>query len=831
MVDSDTPKTVPAKGSLDSQFLIVGEAPAAKEMQLGVPFVGPSGQVLDAALAQYPMGSYPDPMITNVIKYRLNVDKDPGLLQKLVQDNREAFLAEVREHPRRIILALGNVALWALTGDYSLKITKQRGHLIPSEFASIGIIAATHPAYLLRGNGSFRQFKSDVAYAISIAKGGSPHPYTPPLYRALTTKAEIDQLIRYAKTLPEGTIGASDLETTGFSHRMNRILSGGITFDGKVVYDFWGIKTGIPVDWNMLPYIKELYELPNIRYAWHNGKFDVKFLQTLGINARVDDDTMLMSYALDETRGIHDLEQVASDWLGSPTWKNILDQHKQKNQSYDVIPPAILEKYMAFDIANTWNLVPVMRPLIELDKGSNRLYHKTLIPASEYLADVETNGIFIDTAKVSQNVEVVGGPAAIYKAQILDYANKRSPGRYTDKLCNSPLQLAELLFDDIGLKTPERSTGDAVLDKLGTHVVVDLLRKYRKVHKQLSTYVKPYFPMVVDPVKGQDSGEVQDDGRVHCTFLIHGTATGRLSSRSPNLQNIPRDPLIKGQFIAPPGRVFIEPDLNQAELRSLACLSGDEALCAIYTDVNSKGLHEEVRKEIYGMPSDWTEAELLKYMKKWYVTDENRFNPQTGDDRILDEQKMKAKNVNFGIVYGITPFGLADQTGETPQEAKRMLDAWSKKFPQAWKFIQACRMAPLHGKNLVTVFGHKKRFQIVTEATLTEIQNEAANFPHQSMASTIVLHAGIRTFKKLREYDSFFVNTVHDSLIIEAPADPVIVHKVAELVKNEMSQVPVDWGVTRIPFLADAKFGTRWGSLGKQKGFYKEMGWDMPIAA
>jgi len=293
------------------------------------------------------------------------------------------------------------------------------------------------------------------------------------------------------------------------------------------------------------------------------------------------------------------------------------------------------------------------------------------------------------------------------------------------------------------------------------------------------------------------------------------------------MQNIPRDPVIKGQFVAPPGRMLIEVDLNQAELRSLACLSGDPALCDIYLNPKGKGLHEVVRAEIYGHPSEWDEKTLQKYMDKWFLTVESRFNKETGEDRILKEQKMRAKNVNFGIIYGITKHGLAEQTEDSPDEAQEMLDAWARKFPVAWKFIQLCRNAPLHGKNIVTAFGHKKRFGIVTGATLIGIQNEAANFPHQSTAAQITLHGGIRTYEQLREYDSYFVNTVHDSNIIECPLDPVVADKVSLIVKQEMEQVPIDWGITTIPFVAEREFGTRWGSLTSKEEFWKAQGWSM----
>jgi DNA polymerase-1 len=250
-------------------------------------------------------------------------------------------------------------------------------------------------------------------------------------------------------------------------------------------------------------------------------------------------------------------------------------------------------------------------------------------------------------------------------------------------------------------------------------------------------------------------------------------------------------------------------------------LSGDEALCAVYSDPKSKGLHEELRIELYGMPSDWSPGDVDKYQRKWYIREEALPPNVTVKDRIKEEQKMRCKNVNFGIVYGITAFGLAEQIDDTPQEAARMLAGWAAKFPGAWKFIQLCRNAPVFGKNIVTVFGHKKRFQLVSGERLIDMQNEAANFPHQSTASTVTLHAGMRVQKRLKsEFGIDIVNTVHDSIILECPIDRDVIEHGSMLMKREMEKVPVDYGITRIPFQADRKIGMRWGTMGSLEDFY-----------
>lgn len=811
------PRIVPPRGPEDSPFVIVGEAPGKEEIKKGMPFIGPSGQVLSEALKQLP---HPEPYILNVVPHMIQGEKSPEMLQELVSKYQAQVLELVRKHPRKIVLALGNVALWALTNDFDHKITKVRGKLLKSDLSERGIVPTTHPAFLLRGNGSFRQFKIDVGYAMDLAAGGKVREFVPPTWELLDTVEKVKWFVEQVKQ-HEGLV-SGDLETGGFSHRLDKVLMGGFTLDGKHVYVIPGkkreyIKAGIP---DLFPYLAEMWDVDSeqVRFNWHNGKFDIKFFHhQYNQAARVDDDTMLMSYALDETRGVHDLETVAADWLHSPDWKGILDSHKKKNESYDVIPEPVLVKYMAYDIANTHNLPSILRPLIEADSKSSLLYYKTLIPGSKYLTEIEKAGMLVDTERVESNAAKYEKDAKVYEEELERIARDAGMHPTTQTITkggkkvkvvaainvNSPLQLKELFFEVLQIPSKDKSTNEKVLKSLPDHPAVVALRKYRKINKGLTTYVLPA------------TEHIQDDGRVHQTYLLHGTATGRLACNNPNLQNIPREPLLRGQFIPKPGYCFIEVDLNQAELRSLAILSGDPELCRIYTDPNSVGLHEEVRAELYGYPKDWSEQQIQAYMQKWYTDT---------IERIVEEQKMRAKNVNFGIVYGITPFGLAEQIEDTPQEAGRMLAGWAKKFNVAWNFIQLCRNAPINGKNIVTCFGHKKRFEIVTPETIMAIQNEAANFPHQSTASTITLHGGMRIQDTLRkEYDTNIVNTVHDSILMEVPLVKDVIEAVTNLAINELEQVPRDWGLTRIPFKAEAKGGMRWGELKGLNKFYAEV--------
>ncbi|MEE8598504.1 MAG: DNA polymerase, partial [Dehalococcoidales bacterium] len=236
-------------------------------------------------------------------------------------------------------------------------------------------------------------------------------------------------------------------------------------------------------------------------------------------------------------------------------------------------------------------------------------------------------------------------------------------------------------------------------------------------------------------------------------------------------------------------------------LCSLAALSGDPTLVEIY---NTGGdIHTDLANELF---PGWDE----------------RHNGNDILKAIAKEQRVKCKNVNFGITYGITEFGLQGEIGGPISESRDMLAGWFAKYPVAGEFIEKCRGAPARNQIMTTCFGRKKRVGLVSRQNLRFLQNEAANFPHQSIASDINLHAAIRTWRELLSWGVRIVNLIHDSLLLEVPLvgdhGNHLRERVIQLVAREMRQVPIDWGITRVPFTADAEYGHRWGSLTEYKG-------------
>lgn len=781
-------------GPVDAKLVIVGESPNIQDVTKNIPFGGPSGDLLRQHI---PEDLFSNALLLNAIACMpprtKKEKKDPKAVQKAAMCCQKRLHEEIALHPRELVIAFGGAALNSVTGDFNLKITSQRGKVFTSPLASKGVVAAFHPAFLLRGGGSLPQWREDVEYALSLFTGNKykADTWVEPKEWPLLAEENYEQFLQEAF---EAIECGADIETAGFDHIRDAILCLGVCFEPSKVWI-------ITPDW--FHRIKHIFADQNLKWIWHNGKFDVKFLRVQhDIEARVDEDTMLMSYSLDETKGIHDLDQVGMDRLKAPNHKHMLDQYlPNKKTSYAVIPKPVLYKYLAFDTSKTLQIKRSIRPLVAKPspKGENlpaleKQYTKSLIPGSEYLSRIEMNGMLVDTVQRDAN-------NAWYEEQIesaIDEINEIARSIIGKNINpGSWQQVQELLYDGLKLtikgKRPTSTDEDTLLE-LPRHPAVMALLNHRKLAKGHGTYVKPLYELI------------SAEGRIHPTFLLHGTVTGRLASRNPNVQNIPRDPKLRGQFIAPQGKILLEADLNQAELRSLACLSGDPELIRIYTTPGAS-LHDLVRGDLYGFIENWTQAEREEFGLQF------KLEPWQFDKLIYAEQKMRAKALNFGIIYGREAFSIAEEFGIAPSEGQRMLDAWFTRFSTAKKFIDQMRDAPAKGQTITTAFGYKKRFGVVSRERLKAMQNEASNFPHQNVASIITLQAGIELEPWLRSKGVLIINTVHDSILMECPNDKVLIDEVETRVVKTLERVPIDWGITRVPFKADVKRGTRWGSL------------------
>lgn len=795
---------VGASGNIDAPLLFMGESPGQREVATGIPFSGPSGELL--------WGRFPDGYRAKC--YVLNAmecfpggreKKDMGKLVKAVKCCRDHILAKVEYRKRKLIVALGNAALWSLTGNFELKITQERGRLIPSALAEYGILPVVHPAGVMSGSGSFRQFEQDLLYAYELVERVRVSVRSPimPEIKVHDTPEKVRKL---AYDLGKRPLVAADTETTGLNPYSDDILDVGLCCDPH--------RTDI-VPGHLVSELKPLLESRKTRFVWHNGLFDVQFYWRVGINARTDEDSLLLSYCLDENGGVHDLETVAGDLINAPDYKYLVKPYlPNKNTSWAVIPKEVLYKYrLGPDASFTLQCFDILRKRVQSDSNLDKLYTKTLIPYSELISRISLNGIKVDVEQVHRNGrKYVGDFEGFLKDREIDFT--REDGLVQQALRKfhqiagyevnpwSPQQVAWLLYDKLGFRQIHgRSTDKKVLKLFGNHPVIEGLANCRGYRKFFSTYV----------VNALDC--MDDDGRVRGNFKLHGTPTGRLSCKDYALQTVPRLPDIRSMLCADEGKILIELDLNQAELRSLADLSGDEYLCDLYNSTG-RSLHNEMSEFLF---PGWDERIKSKDDAiKW----------------IAAEEKMRAKAVNFGIPYGREAPSIAEEFKVTVPEAQSWIDGWFRRAPGAHEFIMKCRRAARNGKTITTTFGNKKRHPIVTRDNVKDLMNQASNFPHQCIASHINGHIGMsielepeyypnsvatKGEKLLKELGAKIVNLVHDCNLIEVPDVKEIREEVKRIAKAEAPLVAKRWGLRRVPFISEAKVGTHWGRLIEEK--------------
>jgi uracil-DNA glycosylase family 4 len=835
---------VPGKGPEDSPFVIVGESPGTNELRVGAPFVGESGKLLDSVLQETGLNSLGiEPYVVNALSCYPPPRAKEGtmdLMKRATEACRGRLHEQLSAHPRKVILCLGAAASWSVTGDFGIKITQARGRVLPSPLASEGVVLAVHPAFLMRQGGGLHFWKKDLACAVNLLKGERPERWTEPTWSLIQTPSQLAEL---TERCWDSDYVTSDLETDQLHwfpnpsppdpNERGRILCEGITTgEGNHVWI-------IPEDffYKQLPAIRRLHSKG--QWAFHNSLFDVTWMRApqhkIPVKAGID--TMLMSYARNENRGFHDLDQVAQACIGAPPHKGMLEKYfPYKGASYRYVPPEILYRYNAIDLSKQHQIYPVLRQELDADPDSARLYDNLLIPAVEELVWMKLHGVKANIERVRENEGVLQRELDHLDGEINKYSKVHIGA---DINVASPPQLYSLLrkmeLTIPGIKSTDEDT-IIKCQRRYDHPIFNLILNRRELAKAKGTYVTNLLQKKRGKKIFPGCGHIKPDGCVYPDFALHRTTTGRLAGADPNFLNQPRGPRIRGQYGARPGKVFVEVDENQAELRSLACMSGDAILLDIYTK-NEISIHDVTTAAFYGSLEDMRHNQqilekAILQLQYYGDTEDHPWKCNNCSDIVLantrhrcpesvyKEAKMRGKAVNFGIVYGREAHSLAMEFNISVYEAQRWIDTWLGTYPDAARFIKWCRERPSHRRDLITVFGRKKRHGVVSRERLKGIQNEAANFPHQSTASDIMLEAVIQCGPILRNtHKAFCWNEVYDAVYFEIDAgNETNLAQSIELVQRTVVAIPPKYGLTRVPFLADAKVGFDWGHMKDWKG-------------
>ncbi|MDG6371241.1 DNA polymerase I [Glaesserella parasuis] len=522
-----------------------------------------------------------------------------------------------------------------------------------------------------------------------------------------------------------------------------------------------------------LAQLKPILENPNIRKVGQNIKYDLTIFARNGIELQgVAFDTMLQSYTLDST-GRHNMDNLAERYLGHQTIPFEELAGKGKHQlTFDQIELNKATEYAGEDAEITMKLHQLLWSELQKTPELVKLFEQIEMPLVSVLSRVERNGVLIDPAKLlAHSVEIE------QRLKELETLVHQEAGEVFNLA--STKQLQEILFNKLGLpilkKTPKGapSTNEEVLEELAQmgHQVPVLLMEHRGLSKLKSTYTDK-LPQMINA----------QTGRVHTSYHQAVTATGRLSSSDPNLQNIPirneQGRRIRQAFIARDGYVILAADYSQIELRIMAHLANDANMIKAFAE--GKDIHRSTAAEIFGVPLE----------------------------AVTSEQRRSAKAINFGLIYGMSEFGLANQLGISRTDAKKYMELYFQRYPAVQQFMLDIREKAAEKGYVETLFG--RRLYLPEINSSNQMRRKAAervaiNAPMQGTAADIIKVAMIGIDQAVRNCEDIaMIMQVHDELVFEVKADRV--EHYTPLIKAEMEKAIE----LKVPLIAEVGVGGNW---------------------
>ena len=550
----------------------------------------------------------------------------------------------------------------------------------------------------------------------------------------------------------------------------NEILAMAITVDG---IDQHYIDTRNFEDNDKLfEIIKEIMEDELIEKISHNIKDELLSFYVHNIDIKnIKFDTMIGEYLLDPSKSDYDIKELSAKYLGI-NLQNEEELRGKGKSKIDIMDISIdkLKNYLCQQTKAIYNILEPMKADME-ELELMKLYEEVELPLIEVLATMEFKGIKVDKDMLEDLKIEFEKKIDVLTDEIYDLAG-------TEFNINSPKQLGEVLFEKLELPPIKKtktgfSTSVEVLEKLyDKHDIIPKILEYRQITKLKSTYIDGLLK-IINPITG----------RIHSTFNQTVTATGRISSTEPNLQNIPirleMGRQIRKVFIAEENHKFIDADYSQIELRVLAHISEDENLLESFK--SNQDIHKRTASEIFNVPIE----------------------------EVTDEMRESAKAVNFGIIYGISDFGLSENLRISRYDAKKYIDNYLKKYSNVEKYMKnAVKMAKEKGYVLTLL--NRRRYLPEVNSKNFNIRSfgerMAMNTPIQGTAADIIKVAMVKVFNKLKEvnFKSKLILQVHDELIIEAPEEEL--NQVSKIVKESMEEAIK----LKVDLKVDLAYGDTW---------------------
>ncbi|ACD96511.1 DNA polymerase I [Trichlorobacter lovleyi] len=594
-------------------------------------------------------------------------------------------------------------------------------------------------------------------------------------YHCILTNEDLEKL---ALRLEAAPAFAFDTETTGLDPRTAELVGISISLQAHeafyipVGHRYLGMPDQLPRE-TVLERLRPAFGNPAIRKVGQNLKFDLQILAVAGLEVQGSwCDTMLCSYLLNPSRGGHGLDALAQEHLNHKmiSYDEVTGSGKNRI-CFSEVEVEKATRYAAEDADATWLLHEKLLPMLK-EQGLEKLLFELEMPLMEIMTRMEQHGVLLDLAYLAELGNGFGQRMQELEKRIIELAG----GPFN---LNSPKQLEEVLFERLGLQAGKktkgktgRSTDNEVLTGLAEeHEIAKLLLDYRGLTKLKSTYTDALAKLT------------DRQGRVHTSYNQAVTATGRLSSSDPNLQNIPirtdEGRRIREAFIAPPGCVILAADYSQIELRVLAHLSQDPVFCDAFSQ--DEDIHTRTASEVFGL----------------------------FPEMVTSEMRRQAKTINFGIIYGQGAFSLAKQLGVARNVAEKFIAAYKERHSGAIAFLDSCIASAKETGYVTTILGRKLPIADITSSNgnlRSFAERNAINYPIQGSAADIIKQAMLGVDRAIRAegLQSRLIMQVHDELVFEVLETEL--EQMRELVNREMSQAVA----LKVPLKVDIQWGKNW---------------------
>ncbi|MEX6156443.1 DNA polymerase I [Providencia manganoxydans] len=597
-------------------------------------------------------------------------------------------------------------------------------------------------------------------------------------YQTILEQADLE---RWVKKLASAPLFAFDTETDSLNTQEARLVGMSFAIEaGRAAYlplghDYLDAPVQLPLD-DVLAAMKPILENDKILKVGQNLKYDAEVLLNYGIELKgIEFDTMLESYVLNSVAGMgrHDMDSLAERHLNHKTvsFEEIAGKGK-KQLTFNQIALEQAANYAAEDADVTLLLHQALYPQLEVEPKLNKVFREIEMPLVPVLVRMERTGVLIDANVLAAQSKQITARLAELEKEAFELAGEEFN-------LASPKQLQTILFEKLQLpiikKTPSgaASTNEEVLEELALdHALPKLLLEHRSLAKLKSTYTDK-LPLMISP-KTQ---------RVHTSYHQAVTATGRLSSRDPNLQNIPvrteEGRRIRQAFIARKGYKVVAADYSQIELRIMAHLSQDKGLLTAFAE--GKDIHRATAAEVFGVPLE----------------------------QVTNDQRRSAKAINFGLIYGMSAFGLARQLGIPRGEAQRYMDLYFERYPGVLRYMENTRHQASEQGYVETLEGRRLYLADIKSSNgmrRKAAEREAINAPMQGTAADIIKKAMIAVDSWLRaeKPNADMLMQVHDELVFEVKESELdgVIAKVRELMEQSMQ--------LDVPLKVDVGIGDNW---------------------